>query len=279
MTIHSIIKNKALQLLVLFLLFYRAAYALNPSPSYYYTPDSLRLHYKQVYLHSDTFILNAWQILPLRGSKDQNCTIIVANGDAGNMSSSLFMAKCLADKGYTVFLFDYRGFGHSSPFPVNRKMLYYNEYSNDLDAAIRWNRENTGGKVGVLGLSMGSLICLRSMERTPVDFFIAESLLYDPFAVSDYIRRVKHDEIILPVGAKPYLSFLEDIKIKVGIISGRRDKLCPVKPLSKLEHKNHNISLVLHKGGHLEGLYYLSSTKRYMGDVYANEINSIISGK
>ncbi len=266
-------------LLASFLLLYSSAHALNPSSEYYYTPDSLRLHYKQVYLHSDTFILSAWQILPTRGIKDQHSTIIVANGDAGNMSSSLFIAKCLADKGYTVFLFDYRGFGHSSPFAINKKMLYYNEYSDDLDAAIKWNRENFNGKVGVLGLSMGSLICLRIMERTPIDFFIAESLMYDPFSVVDYIKKIKNDVILLPPGARPYLSYLEDTKVRTGIISGRRDKLCPSKPLVALKKMNHNITLVLHKGNHLEGLYYLSSTKRYLGDVYANEINSIISSK
>jgi alpha/beta superfamily hydrolase len=271
------IKGKAFHLLISLLLLWGSSYGLNPSPTYYYTPDSLHLRYLPVSLHSGKYTLNAWQILPARVSVDKKCTIIVANGDAGNMGSNLLIAKCLSDIGYTVFLFDYRGFGTSTPFPIDKRMLYYNEYSDDLDQAILWSRQNSGNRVGLLGLSMGSLICLESMQSVPVDFFIAESLMYDPEYIAAFIKMVKNDVITLPPGAKSYEAYLVGSTLPIGIIAGRKDRLSHYKDMLRLGQKNKHISVVLHRGDHLEGIKYLS--KKTIGDVYAAKINSILSAK
>ena len=44
-------------------------------------------------------------------------TIIVCNGDVGNMSYfQLYLAKSRTSRGFNVVTFDWRGFGKSSPF-------------------------------------------------------------------------------------------------------------------------------------------------------------------
>jgi esterase/lipase len=257
-----------------------ASKGLNPSPKYYYTPDSLGLNYQALKFNSDTFQLNAWDILPAKGVANKHCTIIVANSDAGNMSSNLFMAKSLADIGYTVFLFDYRGFGQSSPFEIDKQMLYYSEFAEDLGKAIHLNRKLSRNRIGVLGLSMGTLICLMAMQKNPVDFFIAESLVYDPFSVIDFYKKKQSErKILLPSDAKSYAAFLENTKIKVMIIAGKKDEVCPINSAYQLHRKNSNISVIAHKGGHLQGLMELSSSTKHIGDIYAQKIDAFISGQ
>ena len=58
-------------------------------------------------------------------------TIIVANGDGGNMMYLILYAYNFCTRGYNVLLFDWRGFGHSDPFEMDRDMLCCTEFLTD----------------------------------------------------------------------------------------------------------------------------------------------------
>lgn len=64
---------------------------------------------------SDGLRLGAWLVAPRL--PDRRVAVLVANGNAGNRAMRLPLARALADRGFTVLLFDYRGFGGNEGSP------------------------------------------------------------------------------------------------------------------------------------------------------------------
>lgn len=96
-----------------------------PDKVEYKTPRSYNLKYDDLYFRSfDGTRLHAWRIyakqakMPNRSDlsffkKDSKGLIFVAHGNAQNLSSHFTAWVWLANKGYEIFIFDYRGYGKS----------------------------------------------------------------------------------------------------------------------------------------------------------------------
>ena len=63
-------------------------------------------------------------------------TIIICNGDAGNMLSLVSYATQFITKGFNVLTFDWRGFGESERMTVDTNYIIYKEFLTDYDAII-----------------------------------------------------------------------------------------------------------------------------------------------
>ena len=63
-------------------------------------------------------------------------TIIFSMIDGGNMSYIIEMTESFIHNNFNVLLYDYRGFGKSQDFNIERDMLIYPEFLTDLNAAI-----------------------------------------------------------------------------------------------------------------------------------------------
>ena len=104
---------------------------------------------EDIYFNSiDNTRLNAWYI---PAEKDFP-TIVFSHGNGGNISYFFPMLEAVVDKGYGVFIYDYRGYGKSKGFPYE-KGLY-----NDLRGAIRFlNTEKKIENKDIIlwGLSIG----------------------------------------------------------------------------------------------------------------------------
>jgi hypothetical protein len=71
---------------LILILFTLPVLALKPEKAYKITPDSLGLAYKEQYVKSkDQFDLITWTYRP-NAAKDKQTVIVLAYGDAGNMS-------------------------------------------------------------------------------------------------------------------------------------------------------------------------------------------------
>src|ERR1044072_8073 len=93
-----------------------SSYALKPVKEYSAIPDTQREPYENnTITAADNVKLKSWTFLP-SGMKDKKITLVLAYADAGNMSWWMQRAIAFAHKGYTVVLFDYRGFGSSDAF-------------------------------------------------------------------------------------------------------------------------------------------------------------------
>lgn len=119
-------------------------------------------------------------------------TIIVCNGDAGNMSYfQLYLAKSRTSRGFNVVTFDWRGFGKSSPFAMDRNYLCYTEMLEDYRAVVRTTSEQEevlNGAIAVVGWSTGAyLSMITAYTDDLVNAFVGRSL---PTDFDDFIPLV-----------------------------------------------------------------------------------------
>ena len=119
-------------------------------------------------------------------------TIIVCNGDAGNMAYfQLYLAKSWTSRGFNVVTFDWRGFGKSSPFAMDRNYLCYTEMLEDYRAVVRTTSEQEevlNGAIAVVGWSTGAyLSMITAYTDDLVNAFVGRSL---PTDFDDFIPLV-----------------------------------------------------------------------------------------
>jgi len=87
-----------------------------PDQVVYRTPQFYNLKYEDIYFESlDETKLHAWHIFP-RSAQDKDASkglIFIAHGNAQNLSSHFVSWVWLIEKGYELFIFDYREYGKS----------------------------------------------------------------------------------------------------------------------------------------------------------------------
>lgn len=144
-------------ILFLSILLVEKSYAILPDTVYIREPESMGLMYKDLNVKTkDGYKIATWffpaqnsisepEIEKLNGAKREyklldnkrRPTIIICNGDAGNMSYfQLYLAEAWSNRGFNVVTFDWRGFGSSSPFAMDRNYLCYPEMLEDYNAVI-----------------------------------------------------------------------------------------------------------------------------------------------
>lgn len=126
-----------------------------PDHAVYITPDRLNLSYEDVYLKTgDGETLHGWW-LPAEGeAKGQ---VYFLHGNAQNISSHLLNVAWLPERGYSVFLIDYRGYGQSTGDPDLEGALH------DAETGLRWIVSNHGDlnlPITMLGQSLGGALSI-----------------------------------------------------------------------------------------------------------------------
>jgi pimeloyl-ACP methyl ester carboxylesterase len=103
----------------------------------------------------------------------QTATIIYFHGNGGNITNVGWLGETLAEQGFSVLLFDYRGYGLSTGAAVNEADLY-------LDGEAAWdfvvNENKAAPEVVVLyGQSLGTAIATETATRRRAGALILES--------------------------------------------------------------------------------------------------------
>ncbi len=240
------------------------AEAINPEREYEWTPDMRGLTYSEYQLETtDNYTLNVWEYTRPDSIKSER-TIILVGTDAGNMSHLIWQANAFIIKGLRVITFDYRGFGKSSDFTMNKDFLFYTEFGLDLDSVIRATREKyPNDKIGLYSLSMGTHVSLLRKEK--VDFSIAEGFYHDPQKVVDRIKVNKGKTILLPQGAKPITKLKQ--KTPTMIFCAGNDKTTMTEDAIEFAKRN-EVTIIEFNGDHLGGMNVF--TKDKYGDEYTN---------
>ncbi|MDD4890078.1 MAG: alpha/beta hydrolase [Phycisphaerae bacterium] len=125
--------------------------------------------------------IEGWLVLPA-GQGPPRGTVLISHGNAGNVGSFLPWAKMLAEAGYAAALYDYQGYGASEG------EADVNSLVGDGAAVVAWLREHGyvgdaagsttkrgaedgparhGRKLGLLGLSLGTLVSVRLAATMP----------------------------------------------------------------------------------------------------------------
>lgn len=168
------------------------SYAIKPDRTYRFYPEKLGLIYRDLdvttpdglkiktwfFPAQDTLTVEEMSLLwenPVKRPYriiDGNPfpTIIIANGDAGNMSfQQLHHAQYFTSHGYNVVTFDWRGFGESSKWEMNIDYLVYSELLIDYDAVIKevlkQNAEVNMSKIVVYGWSTGAYLSMAAAKK------------------------------------------------------------------------------------------------------------------
>jgi len=189
-----------------------------PEPHWMVRPSDLDLEAEDVWLSPEPGVqLHAW-FFP---RAEPLATLLFCHGNAGNVSHRLENVAYLLQSGFQVFLFDYRGYGHSSGQP-SEQGLY-------RDAAAAWahlvERADTAVAPRIIfGRSLGGAVAVDLATHAKAGALIIESTFTS-------IRTLTRLVFPLPLPALPVkydsLSKIGQLEMPLLVIHGERDELIP----------------------------------------------------
>jgi len=250
--------------------------SIRPDRNYEYTPDSLNCsHDKLTISTQDGHEINTW-IYHANEDLDQDTVLILAGPDAGNMSYFVYYAIPLANAGYTVVTFDYRGFGQSSDFPIIQNYLYHTEFSEDVKAVVNAiSARFTESKIGIWALSMGTAVTGRAYLtiKNKIDFIVGEAFITDTSYIIDrYLERGK--KLMLPEALTSYAKEVKMIDVPLLIFSASEDQITTTSDARELQESlQGNCTVAEYQGKHLQGF----QASEQFGSWYTRQITSFLS--
>ena len=169
----------------------------------------------------DGLELAAWFVTPSGAPAFMG--VLVANGNAGDRSMRAPLARALAERGFAVLLFDYRGFGGNPGRPTEQGL------SRDVRAAYEFMVQDAGLKPEHLlyyGESLGTAVVTELAAEHPP----AGLVLRSPFVDLASVGRIHYP--FLPVGLLlkdryPLARRLAALQVPTTVIYGELDSIVP----------------------------------------------------
>lgn len=231
-------------------------YSLKPLKEYRIKPNQLGLIYKELnIITSDSLMLKAW-FFPAQDTisnemflsyynnprdrkyvaKQNVPTIIICNGDWGNMSYITNYAYEITTKGFNVVLFDWRGFGESDDWDIDEDFLCYSEFLTDYNAVIDYvlkMEEVNPNKMGLFGFSTGAYLSFAiAAMRNDIKAVVTRGLITSFDDVIPILNKISpqkkikipnnYPQELLPINCAKY------IKSNVLLVVGQKDNRTPV---------------------------------------------------
>jgi fermentation-respiration switch protein FrsA (DUF1100 family) len=169
---------------------------------------------------ADGLELGGW-FFPTEGPDGR--AVLVFNGNAGNRSHRAPLAGALPDRGWSVLLFDYRGYGGNPGSPSEEGL------GKDAEAAVSWlaaQEDLDADRIAYFGESLGAGVAAAlAIERPP-----AALVLRSPFTSLADVGGVHYP--FLPVGALlrdrfPVIDHIRAYDGPVLVIWGNADSIVP----------------------------------------------------
>lgn len=208
-----------------------------PTSKVYRTPDKDDLDYEDVaFASADGTMLTGWFI---PATYEPRGTVIHLHGNTRNMTSHYRYVGWIADEGFNVFVFDYRGYGQSAGTP-DRKGIY-----EDCVAAVRYVQQRDDvnpEKVIVIGQSLGAANAIAVLGREKFDgilgivaeapFASYEEIVTDDLATSSgSISRAALGDAYSPAAV------VDKLGVPLIVIHGTADRVVPYKQGKRLFDK------------------------------------------
>lgn len=209
--------------------------------------------------------LNGWYIKAKSGKP----TFILCHGNGGNISFHQEMATILADNGYGILLFDYRGYGKSTGSPSE-----IGTYT-DAESAINYlnNNENiNNSQIITWGHSLGGAVALELATKHKFKAIILSSTFTSVQDMAFYVLNSSFNKnnikpvkyifkglaYILPLGAKyDNLNKINSIKSPILIAHDIPDEVIPVEMSYKLAEHNSNAKIFFSQNGSHNELFWI----------------------
>jgi fermentation-respiration switch protein FrsA (DUF1100 family) len=151
-------------------------------------------------------------------------TVLVFNGNAGNRSLRAPLAAALAKTGFSVLLFDYRGYGGNPGKPAEEGLLAdargaraYLERREDVDPS----------RIVYFGESLGAAVALAAAVERPPGALVVRS----PFTSMADVGKYHYP--FLPVGLLlrdryPSLDRVRQLHCPLLVVAGEQDTIVPI---------------------------------------------------
>lgn len=131
-----------------------------PSARQYSKPADLAVPVEEVEFKSaDGTALYGWLLRP-PGEREALGTVVHFHGNAQNMTSHVQFVDWLAERGYNVFVFDYRGYGRSGGRAKRSGIIADSQAALDY---IRGRKDIDSSRLLVLGQSLGGACALAAL--------------------------------------------------------------------------------------------------------------------
>ncbi len=187
---------------------------LSQPSSYQDDPTILKLRSGENTNISATYLLN----------NQAKYTILYSHGNSEDLGDIKQILEKLHVWGFSVFAFDYRGYGTSQGKPTERHAY------EDINSAYNYLTRNlkiSPEKIIVLGRSVGGGSAVNLAMQKPVAGLILESSFISAFQVIVPFR-------ILPFDKFPNLDKIKKIKCPILVIHGKADNIIPFAHGQKL---------------------------------------------
>jgi hypothetical protein len=150
--------------------------------------------------------------------------LLWCHGNAGNVSHRLENIRQLYQRGISVFIFDYRGYGRSTGVPTEAG--FYQDALASYDYLIH-QRRISAERLILFGRSLGSCVAGEVAVQRPAAGLIVEGSFPSIQAMSD------HHYFGLPAGWLMDLEFnlvqkIRSVQVPVLVIHGEQDSIVPM---------------------------------------------------
>jgi fermentation-respiration switch protein FrsA (DUF1100 family) len=140
-----------------------------PDPDLYFLPPDFGLEFEDVWFKaSDGIRLHGW-FVPAQG---RHGLLLFCHGNAGNISHRLDNIRRLHDRGLSVFIFDYRGYGRSHGRITEQGFYLDSEAAYEIGARMA-ARDDL--KLVIFGRSLGGIAAVHLGAIRPCSGLILES--------------------------------------------------------------------------------------------------------
>ncbi len=250
-----------------------SAFSLSPAREYQALPSDYGIIYRDMdIMTEDSLIIKGW-FYPAQdtsGIQNQNVgrfpvpepykskpreyktidesprpTVVICDGDSGNMTYLIIYAYNLTIRGFNVLTFDWRGFGHSDSWATDKDQLCYTEYLLDYDAAvyaITKEAEVDSTRIGVFGFSTGAYLSFAIASRNEnVSVFAGRALITSFSEVAPILKNLDPDRPLLlpedyPEELQP-INAAGDLTKPAFLIVGENDDRTPVQMSKRVYDK------------------------------------------
>lgn len=171
---------------------------------------------------ADGLDLGGW-LVPPAGGPDTGRAVLVMPGNGGSRVGRAPLAAALAAAGFTVLLFDYRGYGGNPGSPHERGLIL------DAEAALRRLTDAEGfapQRVVYLGESLGAAVAASLARAHPPAGLVLRSPFVDLAAVG------RHHYPLLPVRLLlrdrfPVVGPIAGVSAPTAVVYGTADSIVP----------------------------------------------------
>ena len=159
--------------------------------------------------------------------------IVHTHGNAGNIADHLAFSEHLAQAGFHVFLFDYRGYGRSDAKRLITRDDLVRDAHAALDAVIARSDVDREA-IGVYGVSLGGVPALAIAAQRPIVKAVCTVSAFSSFpAVAQDVLPVL-GPVLIPTGAAPR-NFAAQLRVPYLIVHGTADEVVSARHAEILE--------------------------------------------